>query len=93
MPLLGGECVPVASRVGFHPVVAGFPLRPFPVFCLLEADDLPVGSVAQGLQIGVGFFHAATGFLCLDPVVVGVVPAFFPGEVDHEVDMVVPSLG
>lgn len=73
--------------------MVGFPLGPFPVFGLLEADDLPVGSVAQGLQIGVGFFHAATGFLGLDTIVVGVVPAFFPGEVDHEVDMVVPSLG
>lgn len=79
--------------MGLIPVVAGFPLGPFPVFCLLEADDLPVGSVVQGLQIGVGSFHAAAGFLCLDPVVVGVVPAFFPGEVDHEVDMVVASLG
>lgn len=93
MPLPGGECVPVASWVGFRPFVVGFPLGPFPVFGLLEADDLPVGGVVQGLQIGVGFFHASAGFLCLDPVVVGVVPAFFPGEVDHEVDMVVPSLG
>lgn len=79
--------------MGFRPVVVGFPLGPFPVFGLLEADDLPVGSVAQGLQIGVGLFHAAAGFLCLDPVVIRVVPAFFSGKVDHEVDMVVPSLG
>lgn len=93
MPLPGGECVPVASRVGLIPVVVGFPLGPFPVFCLLEADDLPVGGVVQGLQIGVGFFHASAGFLGLDTIVVGVVPAFFPGEVNHEVDMVVPSLG
>lgn len=93
MPLPGGECVPVASWVGFRPFVVGFPLGPFPVFGLLEADDLPVGGVVQGLQIGVSFFHAAAGFLCLGTIVVGVVPAFFPGEVDHEVDMVVPSLG
>lgn len=93
MPLPGGECVPVAPRVGFRPVVVGFPLGPFPVFGLLEADDLPVGSVVQSLQIGVGLFHVATGFLGLDTIMVGVVPAFFPGEVDHEVDMIVPSLG
>lgn len=61
--------------MGFRPVVVGFPLGPFPVFGLLEADDLPVGGVVQGFQIGVGFFHAAAGFLGLDTIVVGVVPS------------------
>lgn len=79
--------------MGLIPVVAGLPLGPFPVFCLLKADDPPVGGIVQGFQIGVGFLHASAGFLCLDPVAVGVVPAFFPGEVDHEMYMVVAVLG